>query len=111
MLTSNEHDSFDSLAKNGYERQDEHDVFLREALDATPHATLRTDGCLQSYGELDTPLLLELSDAKQGNADDGDDDGSDQAEGALIRLLGSRPPIRTDGIEGSDQAAGDDQTD
>ena len=102
-----EDDGLDTLAENGDEGQDEHEVLLEETLDdAVPVAGV--DLGLHGSGQLDAPLLLHLTDTEERDADDGDDARGDQAEGAFVVVLGSIPLVGTDRVEGTDESTTND---
>lgn len=100
--TRDEDDGLDAFSEHGDEGQDEEGVLFREALQPSQLAAGLDDGALESGGELDAPLLLHLADAEQGGADDGDDDGGNEGEGAFVVLLRVLPAVDADGVEGAD---------
>lgn len=103
-----EDDALDALAQHGDEGHEEQGVLLAPALEARP-----LDGVLllERLGDLDAPLLLQLRDAQQRGAQDRDDDGGEEPEGALPVVLGRGPGVAAEAVEGADQAAADDEAD
>lgn len=111
--TGNEDDGLDALPEHGDEREHEHGVLLGEALQPAgaggAHAGVH--GGLEGLGELHAPLLLDLADAQQGDADDADDDGGDEGEGPFVVILVRLPGVAAYGVEGAYYAGGDDEAD
>ena len=106
-------DGLKPLTQDGDEGQDKHDVLLGPELDAAPEGVALRGllAGLEGLDELDAPLVLELVDAQQGGAHEGDDDGGDDAEGALPDVLGTGEDVDAQGVEGADEAAADAQAD
>lgn len=81
--SGNKDNSLDTLTQNSDEGQEEHGVFFKKVGEATA-SRLVGDGRVDSLGQLHAPLVLHFSNAEKGSAHDGDDDGSQQAEGTLV---------------------------
>lgn len=111
--TGDEDDGLDALSKHGDERQGEHGILLREALEPGPAAStgVGQGALLEGGGELDTPLVLHLADAQQGGADDGDDEGGEKGEGALVVELRVLPVVDADGVKGANDGGANNQAD
>lgn len=107
---SDEDDSLEAFAEDGDEGEDEHGVFLTEPLEAGGGGVGRGPALGgQGPGQLDAPFLLELGDAEQGDAHDGDDQGGQQAEDALPDLVRDTPSVNVEAVKGANEtAAGDD---
>ena len=98
--TSDEHNGFETLSKDGDERQDEHGVFLTRLFET---ATLAFHGfcgfeCLR---QLHPPLVLELGNPEQSSAHQGDDDCCNESEDAFPDVLSAGPAIFAESIEGA----------
>lgn len=107
---SDKDDGLEPFAEDGDEGEHEHGIFLTEPLEPGGGGVGRgPDVAGEGAGQLETPFLLELGDAEQGDPHDGDDDGGQQAEDAFPDLIGHAPSIHVEAVKGPDEtAAGDD---
>ena len=110
---SNEYHSLEAFTKNSDEGQYEHCVLLAPELEAgSERATLF--GAVfdfESFGELDTPLVLKFGHAEKGRTHDGDDEGGKEAESSLPDVFSAGPLVFAQAVKGSDQASADDDAD
>lgn len=108
--TADEDDGLETFTQSGDKGQQEHGVFFCPALEAAAKGTF--DGILgfESLRELDAPFVLEFGDAEQGGTHKSDDDGGDEAKGALPDVFCAGEVVFAEGIEGADDAASNDET-
>ena len=66
---------------------------------------------LESFCELDAPLVLELRHPKEGCTHDGNDYGCEDTEGSLPDVFCAGPAVFTQTVEGSYQATTNDDAD
>lgn len=108
--TGDKNHSLDALAQDGDKGQDKHGVLFQEALNDAL-AAAGAEGVVDGLGELDAPLVLHLGDAEEGDAHDGDDDGSKEGKGALVVETVLGPGLAADGVEDGNDGGGDDEAD
>ena len=102
--------SLDALTEHRDEGQDKHGILL------APHLELSLDRqlgvfLLEHFGDLDTPLILELAHTEQSGAHECDDDAGEDAEDTLPDVLSSLEGVATCCVESSDDSSANDQAD
>lgn len=102
-----EDDALDALAQDRDEGQEEERVLLGQALQPAL-ARVGLDRRLEGLGEFVAPFVLHLADAQQGDAHDGDDEGGEEREGALVVVLVGGPGVAAVDVEDADDGAGDE---
>jgi hypothetical protein len=62
-----------------------------------------------SGSQLAPPLVPFPTHAQQGGADDADDEGGDEREGALVAELRGLPCVGVEGVKDGDEDGGGDE--
>ncbi|KAB8437403.1 hypothetical protein FH972_025081 [Carpinus fangiana] len=108
--TANEDDGLEALTKDSYERQDEHSVLLAPPLESALATLTHSVLGLESLGQLDTPLVLQLGHAQQGSAHERDDDRCNQGKDTLPDVLGGSEVVDSIAVEGANHATANGET-
>jgi len=109
--TGDENDSFKSFTKNGDERDYEHTILLAPLLKSYLPAKSNDRSIFKRFGNLDTPLLLHLSNTKKSSTHDSYHQGGEKGKGRFPVVLGVLPFVFTQAIKSPDQSTANDQTD
>lgn len=107
--TANEHHSLQPFPQHRNERQEKHGVLLTPLLELTPRTPLHIAVLLlKRLSEFDSPLVLQLGDAKQSGTHERDDERGNETKDAFPDVFGAGEVVFAEAVEGADHAAAND---
>lgn len=109
-----EEDALEALAQDGDEGQDEEGVLFREEAEAVHEGAVAPAVLVcaaEGLAQLGVPLVLQLGDAQQDGAHEGDDEGGAEREETLPDVLGAAHLVGGEAVNATDENSAEENAD